>query len=93
LPHRLDVALYDGDSHALPGEAKRALVVPSGDGPLNLPAIEMGLTVHRKMAGKPAPEIAATDLDTGWPVRKGARCQIKRAPGVRSYFGRGRNMI
>jgi thiol-disulfide isomerase/thioredoxin len=66
--YQLDVALYDGDSHARLGEAKRALVVPSGDGPLDLPTIELGLTVHGKMVGKPAPEIAATDLDTGRPV-------------------------
>jgi len=51
------------------GRAKRELVVPAGDGPLELPPLVLGPSDFKKMAGKPAPEIDATDLDTGRPVK------------------------
>jgi RNA polymerase sigma factor (sigma-70 family) len=45
------------------------IVVPPGDGPLVLPAIRMKLLPHKSMAGKPALEIDAKDLNSGAPVR------------------------
>lgn len=66
--YRIDVGLYEANGGGKLGEATRELVVPSGEGPLDLPPIELRLTVHREMVGKPAPEIEAIDLDTGRPV-------------------------
>lgn len=67
--YNLEVGLYDATEKRL-GEATRELVVPGGEGPLDLPPIELRLPdpVYREMVGKPAPEIEATDLDTGRPV-------------------------
>jgi thiol-disulfide isomerase/thioredoxin len=50
------------------GKAERKLVVPPGEGPLDVPAMRVEATLKQKMAGKLAPEIEATDLDTGKPV-------------------------
>ena len=67
--YRLKVILRDDDdAGARLGEARRELVVPSGEGPLDLPAMELEPTAHQKLVGRPAPEIEATDLDTGRPV-------------------------
>ena len=44
------------------------VVVPAGEGPLDLPDIQLETQAWVKMLGKPAAEIAATDLD-GNPVR------------------------
>jgi thiol-disulfide isomerase/thioredoxin len=67
--YRLTVVLRDGDTGASLGEARRELVVPSGEGLLDLPPMELEPTAHQKSVGRPAPEIEATDLDTGRPVR------------------------
>jgi thiol-disulfide isomerase/thioredoxin len=51
------------------GKAEGTLVVPRGDGPLDARALRVRAPLQQRMAGKPAPEIDATDLDTGKPVR------------------------
>src|SRR5262249_36495450 len=66
--YQLEVELRDDDSGGRLVEAIRDLFVPSGESPLELPPMEMRLTGRRAMVGKPAPEIEATDLDTGRPV-------------------------
>jgi thiol-disulfide isomerase/thioredoxin len=50
------------------GEASGALMVAAGIDRLDLPALKVGSTAHQKLAGKPAPEIETTDLDTGKPI-------------------------
>lgn len=50
-------------------ETTTRLDVPPGEGELILPALALTPLVHDQMAGKPAPEIDAKDLDTGAPVR------------------------
>ena len=52
-------------------ETSTEIVVPPGDGPLVLPAIQMKLLPHKGMAGKPALEIDAKDLNTGAAVKLG----------------------
>jgi thiol-disulfide isomerase/thioredoxin len=64
----LDVKLYDKNTKREIGQAQRGFVVPGGEGPLELPALDVGPTRFQQMECKPAPEIAATDLDTGRPV-------------------------
>ncbi len=66
--YRLNVECYVADVKSL-GGAEREVVVPQGDGPFDLPALVTELMPHQKMVGKPAPEIEATDRDTGQPVR------------------------
>ncbi len=48
---------------------RREFVVPRGDGRLDLPPLALEQPGFQKMTGKPAPEIDATDLDTGRPVK------------------------
>ena len=67
--YRLKVELYEPMPGERVGTATRELVVPKGDGPLDLPPLELELTASHKMVGKPAPEIEATEIDTGRPVR------------------------
>jgi hypothetical protein len=70
--YRLDVRVAAPDFPANTvglGKAGRELVVPRGEGPIDLPPLEFEPSDFLKMAGKPAPEIDATDLDTGRPVR------------------------
>jgi thiol-disulfide isomerase/thioredoxin len=67
--YQLEVNLSDPDTLEELGKVKHELVVPKGDGPLGLPPIELEPVVFRKMVGKPAPEIEATDLNTGKPVK------------------------
>ena len=55
--------------HKRIGKAERKLVVPPGEGPIDSPAMRVEASLKQKMAGKPAPEIDTTDLDTGKPVR------------------------
>src|SRR5262249_7962947 len=50
------------------GKAERKLVVPPGDGAIDSPAMRVEASLQQKMAGKPAPEIDTTDLDTGKPI-------------------------
>jgi thiol-disulfide isomerase/thioredoxin len=45
------------------------LTVPPGEGPLDLPTIRLSAPPDQRLVGQPAPEIEATDLDTGRPVR------------------------
>jgi thiol-disulfide isomerase/thioredoxin len=66
---RLDVNLQDENTYENFGAARRELVVPKGDAPLDLPPLELELPLHQKMVGKPAPEFFATDLETGRPVK------------------------
>jgi thiol-disulfide isomerase/thioredoxin len=67
--YRLDVKLRDGGTNESLGMARRELVVPKGDSPLDLPPLELEPPLHQRMVGKLAPEFEATDLDTGWPVK------------------------
>jgi thiol-disulfide isomerase/thioredoxin len=66
--YRLKVDLVDRDAGKLLGEGERELVVSSGEGPLDLPPLELHAPRFEQMAGKPALEIEATDLDSGQPV-------------------------
>jgi RNA polymerase sigma factor (sigma-70 family) len=50
-------------------ETEGDVVVPSGEGPLLLPPIRMKVLPLQGLVGQPAPEIDATDLDTGSPVK------------------------
>jgi thiol-disulfide isomerase/thioredoxin len=65
----LKVELYGERDVGRLGLADRELVVPAGEAALDLAPLEVGLATHLKLAGRPAPEIEATDLDTGRPVR------------------------
>jgi thiol-disulfide isomerase/thioredoxin len=67
--YQLEVNFSDPDTLEELGKVKHELVVPKGDGPLGLPPIEVEPVIFRKLAGKPAPEIEATDLNTGKPVK------------------------
>jgi thiol-disulfide isomerase/thioredoxin len=67
--YHVTFTLWDGEGSKRLGEASRDLVVPGGGGPLDTPTVELGPTNRQKMVGRPAPEIDATDLDTGKPVR------------------------
>ncbi len=67
--YRLEVSVSDAKTDEALGEAQREFVVPRGDGPFDLPPLALEQPGFRKMFGKPAPEIAATDLDTGRPVK------------------------
>lgn len=51
------------------GSATLELSVPAGEGPLDLPPVELGPVVARTSPGEPAPEIDATELDSGRPLR------------------------
>jgi thiol-disulfide isomerase/thioredoxin len=50
------------------GQAERDLVVTAGQAPIDLPALRIESTPHQKLIGRPAPQIDATDRDTGRPV-------------------------
>ncbi len=65
----LEATLRD-EKYIARGKATCRLVVRKGEGalPINLPPLELGPPDHRSWLGKPAPEIAAIDLDTGKPV-------------------------
>jgi thiol-disulfide isomerase/thioredoxin len=65
----LDATLFESNGGSRLGEFSRELVVPRGDGPLELPPLTLEPTAFDKMAGRPAPEIDATDLATGRPVK------------------------
>ena len=45
------------------------LTVPPGEGTLVLPPVRLSSPPDQRLVGRPAPEIEATDLDTGKPVR------------------------
>ncbi|MGO9922291.1 MAG: redoxin domain-containing protein [Isosphaeraceae bacterium] len=67
--YHIEVSLSDAKSNEGLGEAQREFVVPRGDGALDLPPLALEQPGFQKMTGKPAPEIDATDLDTGRPVK------------------------
>jgi beta-lactamase regulating signal transducer with metallopeptidase domain/thiol-disulfide isomerase/thioredoxin len=50
-------------------ETTTAIAISAGEGQLVLPAIRMKPFLWRRLAGKPAPEIDAKDLNTGAPVK------------------------
>ncbi len=60
---------YNDDPHRKFEEKFTELVVPEGEGPLTLPPIRMEPDFRTRMIGQPAPEISASDLDSGEPVR------------------------
>jgi thiol-disulfide isomerase/thioredoxin len=66
--YQLGVSLTAPNAFEGLGKARRVLVVPGGEGPLDLPPLELELPDFLKMVDKPAPEIEASDLDTGRPV-------------------------
>ena len=49
--------------------ATAEIVVPTGEDPLSLPPVRMELAPLRRLVGESAPEINATDAQTGVPVR------------------------
>jgi thiol-disulfide isomerase/thioredoxin len=65
----IEVTLLDEDSDQTLGQARGTIIVTRGDGPLDLPPLAVEPTDFQKLAGKPAPEIDAIDLDTGRPVK------------------------
>jgi len=67
--YQLEVSLRDPRTSAYFGNARREIVVPGGDGTIDLPPLALELLDSQKMAGKLAPEIDARDLDTGRPVK------------------------
>jgi thiol-disulfide isomerase/thioredoxin len=67
--YQLEINLREANTYARLGTARRELVIPSGEGALNLPPLALEAPDAQKLVGKPAPEIDATDLDTGRPVR------------------------
>jgi thiol-disulfide isomerase/thioredoxin len=50
------------------GKAEQKLKVPPGEGPIEWPPLRVEPSLQQKMAGKPAPELDTTDLDTGEAV-------------------------
>ncbi len=68
---RLPAGRYKVRLLAYPTERLVDLVVPAGDGPLDLPDLSVESLAWLKMLGKPAAEIEATDLD-GKPVKLAA---------------------
>jgi thiol-disulfide isomerase/thioredoxin len=67
--YQLEVLLMDENSSETLGQARREIIVPRGEGSLVLPPLALEPTEDQKLVGKPAPEIAAIELDTGRPVR------------------------
>ena len=67
--YQLEVLLMDENSSETLGQARREIIVPRGEGPLVLPPLALEPREDQKLVGKPAPEIAAIELDTGRPVR------------------------
>jgi len=67
--YRINLELRDTDTDKVVGTVMREFVVPNGDGPLELPPLQLRTPIYQQMAGKPAPEIDATDLDSGKRVR------------------------
>lgn len=69
--YRLKVILSDPltSSAQRVGSAECELTVPPGEEPLDLPPVRLEATAKLRLIGQPAPEIDATDLDTGREVR------------------------
>jgi thiol-disulfide isomerase/thioredoxin len=67
--YQLEVALEDENSSETLGRARREIIVPRGEGPVDLPPLALEPTEDQKLVGKPAPEIDATELDTRRPVK------------------------
>jgi peroxiredoxin len=67
--YRLKVNSADPVAREGAEETEINLAVTAGDGPLVLPPIRMKVLLQRGLIGQSAPEIDATDLDTGAPVK------------------------
>jgi len=67
--YQVEVNLRDPNTDARLGKARREIVVPRGEGTLDLPPLAIEPMDFQKLAGKPAPEIDATHLDSGRPVK------------------------
>jgi thiol-disulfide isomerase/thioredoxin len=67
--YQLVVSLSDADTSKRIGEARRDIVVPRGNSPLDMPAVALEQPHFQKLASKPAPEIDATDKNNGKPVK------------------------
>ncbi len=65
----IEVTLLAEDSGESLGEVRGRIVVPQGEGPLDLPPLSVEPTGIQNLVGKPAPEIDAIDLDTGRPAK------------------------
>jgi thiol-disulfide isomerase/thioredoxin len=65
--YTLKVDCYNSDAKLL-GGVEREMVVAQAHLPLELPALRIESTEHQKVVGKRAPEIEATDRDTGKPA-------------------------
>ena len=65
------INLHSADPKAEQGmeEAEADLIVPPGEGPVDLPPIRLTALLEQRLIGRPAPELDARDLDTGQPVR------------------------
>ena len=66
--YEIEVRHQDRAAGATPGKATGHVVVPGGEGSIDAPPLVLGPQEHAEMFGKPAPELAAIDLDTGKPV-------------------------
>ena len=60
-----EIQCYDAKTGHQVANAERQMVVPPGDGPVELSPLRIEVSPHLRMVGKPAPEIEATDRDTG----------------------------
>ena len=67
--YHLDLVMRNEKADKTIGSAKHEFVVSNGEGILELPPVTLGPTAHDQMLGKPAPEIDATELDTGRSVK------------------------
>jgi thiol-disulfide isomerase/thioredoxin len=67
--YQLEVNLRDAKTSESLAEARREIIVPRGDGPLDLAPLALEPADFLKIVGKAASEIDATDLDTGRPVK------------------------
>jgi len=67
--YQLEVILRDAKTYESLAKARREIVVPRGQGPLDLPPLVLEPPDFQKLVGKPAPEIDAIDLDTNRPVK------------------------
>jgi thiol-disulfide isomerase/thioredoxin len=65
--YKLSLVCYTDGGIGL-GEATQEVTVDSGEVPLSLPPMRNDPAPHQKLVGKAAPQVDATDRDTGQPV-------------------------